>query len=337
MISIRQSVNDLERLAELQKSTLSCYQLAIRANAEYAVELEASQAAEFRQHLYALQRALEKATQPEEFEAVQSSFRGELRDYRDKANEWLEKTRGDLQAAAEAMQVLAQTVAANGTDHAKVLKADLQKLVAIADSHDLEQIRTVIRATAHSINESYQSLHRETQLVVAQLNDELRSLHRELDNERKALYTDASSGAWNHDKLNQRMGELLNRGDAFCVVILWITNLKRLKSTGSPLVIEGAMKAMVKRLKGLVGTDACVGRWSEEEFAVILELVPETALRLSLEMSHSLSTRYSVQESGTAQFLSLRLATAIADHPAGSDPERFREKLQSLTSVMQGG
>jgi len=336
MISIRQSVNDLERLAELQKSTLSCYQLAIRAAADYAVELDSTQAIEYRQHLLALQRALDKASRTEDFEAVESSFRGELRDYRDRSNHWLEKARGDLQAATDAMQTLARTVAASGTDHAKVLKTDLEKLVTISDSRDLSEIRTVIRDTAHSISESYQSMQRETQLVVAQLHDELRSLHREIDSERKALFTDQASGAWTREKLTFRMGELLHRGDGFCVVVLWIANMKRLRASGSAFAVDGALQAMVKRLRELVSTDASIGRWGEEEFAVILELVPSTALALSAEMAQTLSTRYSVQENGVSQNLTLRIATALVDCAPGGDPGKFREKLQSLSTAMQG-
>jgi GGDEF domain-containing protein len=212
----------------------------------------------------------------------------------------------------------------------------VEKLRAIADSHDLDQIRGTILAAATSMTESYECLRHETQLVVAQLQDELRSLHREIDSERRALYTDHASGAWTRDKLTARMSELLNHGDGFCMVVLWITNLKRVRATCSTLVVEGALKAMVKRLKGLVGTDATVGRWGEEEFAVLLEVVPATALGLSTEISRALSSRYSVQENGIAQYLTLRIATTMADHPAGSDPERFREKLKLLTSLLEG-
>jgi GGDEF domain-containing protein len=335
MISLRQSVNDLERLAELQKSTLSSYQLAIRAVADYAVELDLTQVAEYRQHLLTLQHSLDKASSSEDFEAVESSFRGELRDYRDRSNHWIEKNRGDLQAATDSMQVLAETVAANGTDHAKVLTTDLEKLVTVADSQDLTQIRSVIRSTTQSIRESYVCLQRETKLVVAQFHDELRSLHREIDSERKALFTDAASGAWNREKLKLRMTELLNRGDGFCVVILWITNLKRLRAGASAAVIDGALQAMVKRMKGLVGTDASIGRWGGDEFAVILELVPSTALASATEMAQTLSTRYSVQENGVAQNLTLRIATAMLDHSPGGDPGRFHEKLRSLSAAMQ--
>ncbi|HEY4360425.1 MAG TPA: diguanylate cyclase [Bryobacteraceae bacterium] len=329
-------MSDLERLADLQKTTASCYQQAIRASAEYAVDLNPGQTAEFRQHLLALQQTVEKAEAAEHFQALQSSFRGELREYRDRSREWLEKTRADLKAAAEAMQVLAQNVASNGADHGQQLKDDLRRLVSITDTSDLGKIRTAVRETALSITRSFENMQRETQLLVVQLNDEIRSLHREMNNERKALYTDPVSGAWNRDKINLRMEELLTRGEGFSVVILWISNLKRLECSCSPLVIEGALKAMVKRLAGLLGTDATVGRWSHDEFIVLLDLAPSATTTLCAEMAQALSSRYSVQENGIAQHLTLRLATAIADHPPASNPEKFRAKLQLLAGAMQG-
>jgi GGDEF domain-containing protein len=173
-------------------------------------------------------------------------------------------------------------------------------------------------------------------LIVAQLHDEIRSLHREMTKERKALYTDSISGAWNRDKLNLRLEELLNSGEGFSVVIVWITNLKRLEASCSQLVLEGALKAMVKRLNGVVGSDSVVGRWSHDEFVVLLDMAPSAAISLCTEISRALSTRYSVQENGVAQHLTLRIATAVADRAPASNPEKFREKLQVLVATMQG-
>jgi GGDEF domain-containing protein len=322
-------------MAELQKTTAACYLLGIRAAADYAIEFDPSHAAEFRKHLSALQHTLEHASGPEEFHTVQSSFRGELREYRDRARDWMETTRGDLTAAAEAMEVLAHGVASDGSDHAKALKADLEKLLAIADTNDPARTRAMIRSTAARIAQSSEGIRRETQLVVAQLHDEIRSLHREIDHERKALYTDPASGAWNRDKLTLRMTDLLNRGEGFCAVVLWIGNLKRLESTCSPSVMEGALRAMVKRLNGIIGSDAVAGRWAADEFLVLLDLEPATAVKLSSEIGPELSTRYSVQENGIAQHLTLRIVTAVADHTPGSNPDKFREKLQLLTGAMQ--
>src|SRR5262249_36082217 len=156
--SIRQSVNDLDRLAELHSTTVDCYGQAIRASGQYAIELDSGATAEYRSHLAALHEMLRTASNEEQFQAVQASFRGELREYRDKANEWLEKTRSDLKGAANAMQVLADGVASNGTGHEKTLKAELDKLVAVADSNDLSVMREVIRSAARIIAESYEQM-----------------------------------------------------------------------------------------------------------------------------------------------------------------------------------
>jgi hypothetical protein len=48
MISIRKTVNEMDRLDELQRVTADCYRLAIDSAAHYAVQIDQVQAAEFR-------------------------------------------------------------------------------------------------------------------------------------------------------------------------------------------------------------------------------------------------------------------------------------------------
>ncbi len=52
LVSILKSVNELEQFARLQEQTKSSYAMAIRSAAEYAVEVDAAQAEELRQHAW---------------------------------------------------------------------------------------------------------------------------------------------------------------------------------------------------------------------------------------------------------------------------------------------
>jgi GGDEF domain-containing protein len=336
LISIRKSVDELERLQRLQQATAANYAMALRAAAEYAVELEPSQAGQFRQHLNALQVALQKASREEDYQVVQSSFRGELRAYRDQSQDWLARVRGELQAAAEAMQTLANGLSANGVDHEKQLKKDLQALSSAINIEDLSQVRAVVRAAVASIAEGHDQARRANQMMVAQLHDEIRSLHREIDSERRANYTDPFSGAWNRRKCEDKLGELLQHGEAFCVVLVWLSNLKRMETSASRAVIDGTLKALVKRATGIAGKDAPIGRWSTDEFLVFLELEPASASSVSGELSKQLSSRYAIQEHGVSQQVSLRVDTVVVDRPTGTDPERFRQRLDQTSAVLRG-
>jgi GGDEF domain-containing protein len=333
VISIRKTVNDLERVEQLRQLCHSGYIHAIRAAADYAIELDPAQVAELRQNLERIREQLENASEPEHFEAVQASLRGELRLYRDRSAEWLDKMSRELQASAMAMQSLAGSLCANGSEHEAKLNAGLKALASVQTSNDLVFVKKVTHTAATTISESWDQLRRANQVVTAQLYDEIRALHREIDNERRALFTDPSSGAWTREKLNLRIEDNLRGNDSFCLVFASITNLKRLTVTHSRGVIESALKALVKRVDGIVGKDSMIGRWNEDQFAVLLELNPGQAMAISSEIAKDLSAYFSIQENGVARSLTLRVTTSVVGRPLGGDAAHFREKLAMLDAV----
>lgn len=333
MISIRKSVNDLERLEQLRQLCHDGYVNAIRAAADYAIELDPVQIVELRENLQRIREQLENASEAEHYEAVQASLRGELRLYRDRSAEWLERMSRELQASAMAMQSLAGSLTTNGSEHEAKLNAGLSSLASVQSSDDLVYIKRVTHDAASGIRESWEQLRRANRLVTAQLHDEILALHREIDNERRALFTDASSGAWTREKLSLRIEDNLRGADAFCLVFASITNLKRLTAAYSRDVIDGALKALVKRVHGIVGKDAMIGRWNEDQFAVLLELNPGHAMALSSEIATDLSAYFSIQENGVARSLTLRVTTSVVGRPLGGDAGHFREKLAMLDAV----
>ena len=116
MISLRKAATELERLEELQQTLAKCYALAIKSSAEYAVELDPHSTEYFRQRLQLLDAQCSQASAPEHYNAVQASLRGELRNYRDQAREQMTRMRKDLQNAAAAMKVFAESVSNSGDD-----------------------------------------------------------------------------------------------------------------------------------------------------------------------------------------------------------------------------
>lgn len=333
MISIRKSVNELEHSEQVRRLCQDGYLNAIRAAADYAVELDPTQIAELRQNLNRIREQLETAAGAEDFQSVQANFRGELRLYRDRAAEFLERMSQELQSSAAAMQSLAASLTANGSDYEAALGAGLRSLSSVQESDDLSYIKQTTRSAAATITESWEQLRRANTLVTAQLHDEIRALHREIETERRALYTDASSGAWTREKLNLRIEDNLSGDDAFCLIMAQITNLKRLNETYSRAVIDAALKALVKRVHGIVGKDAMIGRWAEDEFAILLEVNPDYAMAVSSEISKDLSAYFSIQENGVARSLSLRVSTSVVGRPLSGDADHFREKLTMLDAV----
>jgi GGDEF domain-containing protein len=337
LISIRKTATELDRLEDLRKTTADCYGLAIRSTAQYVVEVAPTLAEGFRRHLESLQEQLRGAGSTEEIQAVQSSFRGELRDYRDQAALEITRLRGELHNAATAMQSFANSVATAGADHEQELEAELVDLETVAQSNDLGQIRQRVGAVTRAISTSVEQMRRSNQLVVAQLCDEIRLLHQEIEVGKRVQSVDPVLGVWNRQKLDSRIEELFQKNQPFCLLQICVRNLKRLESEHSRFLIENGLKALLERLATLLGPDMTIGRWSDQGFVAILETDPSSAITLSRAAARQLSGTYTIQEGGTARSITLQAASGIIDCAAGSNRDNFRQKVAQLADALAGG
>jgi len=342
MISIRKSVDNLSRLEELEKrealssAIRDCYTLAIHSAAKYAVEVDPALALEFRGHLQVIEDQSRTALSAEQLHSAQSSFRGELRDYRDKSDARLVKLRKEVQNATAAMTIFAETVSLNGENHEQEVSAQLHTLESAARSIDIGEIRGSVGAAVAGIRSSVEQIHRGNQLIVAQLQDEIRVLHLQFEQERKALFMDRASGAWNRQKIDIHLDNLLRQNQPFCLLLVWVRNLKRTQSQYSATVVEGALKALVARFSALLGEEAVIGRWTVDQFVAVLDVPSSRAIALSAEATRKLSGGYAVQENGLSQTVTLQATAGVVDRSPGADSAAFRQKLDQLAGAIAG-
>jgi GGDEF domain-containing protein len=342
VISIRKSLTDLEHIDELTKcealaaTIRDCYTIAISSSAHYAVEVDPHLAAEFRSHLQLIGEQSRSAASLEQLRSVQSSFRGELREYRDKSVVKLTKMRKEVESATAAMMIFADTVASNGANHDHEVKVYLNDLQSTARKDSIEEIRGGVTVAVAGIGVSVEHLQRDNQLLIAQLQDEIRALHQQIEQERKILYTDRMSGAWNRQKIDLHLDNLLRQNQPFCLLLVCVRNYKRIVTQYSPAIVEGTLKALVVRFAAVIGEGPVIGRWTEEQFVAVLDMPAGDAIRLSAEANQKLSGSYSVQENGLAQKVVLHATAGIIDRATGSDSSSFLQKLEQLAEAIAG-
>src|SRR5215475_10319151 len=116
MISIRSAISDLEKSDELRVSTLECYVSGIRDVAQYAVELDDDVTGTHRKYLTTLAEDLSDPTL-ETLTQSRATFRGLLRDYRDKASQFLNRLREELSNTPTALQEIFNALGQSDGDH----------------------------------------------------------------------------------------------------------------------------------------------------------------------------------------------------------------------------
>lgn len=334
MISLRRTATELERLEALSASLSDSYRLAIRAAGEYAVEVDSQEFSDFRERVESLAAQLESTIDAQDVRAAQGVFRTSLRDYRDQAKSRIDHLRKEVEASAAAVAAFAGAITSQGTDHQAQMNTELEHLRKIAGWENLSDIRQGIGRVVTGISEAVAQMQRANQMTVAQLQDEIRTLHQSLDARRRNAATDASTGVWNRQKSEHRMRDLLKLSEAFCVLLISVANFRRLEGRYSPRVLEGALKALTRRLREIVGAEPALGRWSDGEFLVVLDLDPSSAIALSREIASGLSTSYPLPDRLSAKPIPLEVATGLVERAAGSDGEAFLKKLDQLSAAL---
>ena len=334
MISISQSLSELQRDDEFKRRLAEHYAIAIRTTAEYAIELDPSHTATFADNIRRLESQAAFAATEQEYASIQASFRGELRNYRDFAAQHLARLKAEVAAASTALQTFSEEVMASGAELERGVKQNIRGLETAAQSSDITVIRSGIQAASAGLKRTYEELSRSNHLLVAQLRDEIRALHNEMKQVQRAANTDPASGAWVKAKVEERIERLVEDRQAFWVLLV-SARIKNLGRNYSKPALAEAQRAVVKRLQGSVG-DVYIGRWSEDLYAAIVEMMPDNVAGICEDVRFKLGRTYSVQEGGVAVPINMAIRTAAVEQYQHTAAAQFYSSFgQAISALTQ--
>jgi GGDEF domain-containing protein len=322
VISLRKSVSDLDRLAGERAAFQEALAHCIESAGQYAVELRQNGADTLRVNLHRIAEQAATVSDRHGLDLLHADLRGELRQYRDRAQSEVTELKQQVASAVSSVQEFIATVSLTDGEQ--------------EETGDLTAIRSAIHETVDSALRGFEEIRRAREVTIAQLQDEIRSLHREVEHERRAAHEDPATHLWNRAKLDARIQDLVLLNETFCVFIIGIRNLTQLGARDSRLPSD-CMRAFAKRLTNLVaqsGEIGMVGRWSEDCVAIVFNL-PLAGAPLPMEQLHAtLGGAYSIQLDGVSHTVQLALRIQPIERPKGSNEGAFYLSLgQAAFSV----
>jgi GGDEF domain-containing protein len=334
MISLRKTATELERLEELHRAAVHCYSEALRSTEQNAIELDSAQAARFRAQLQALRDQLRADAGPAELEGIQTSFDTELKDYRDETRGQVQRLRQEVQAAAAAVESFAGSIGESEVNLESGLKRELNSLKQSALSNDVQEIRGAIHASTAKIAASIEQMRSANQLAIAQLKDEIRLLHQEVQAGRHSQTPDPSSEG--RRRINGRMEEFIRKNTPFSVLLVVVRNLDGLQNCFPASVIASALRGFQSRFQNLVPSSTIVDRWAKDQFAAILSTAPGHAVDMSSVVVRGLSEPFLEQDQGAAHSVAFNPRAGVVEFRPGWDLAKFEVKLKQLAEALAG-
>jgi hypothetical protein len=180
MISIQQSIAELEQEQRERQLVAECYSAAIENAAEYAIELEGAITDSYRKELREVVQRISNSG-IREMEESKRDLRNIFRNHRDSAAKYLNGLRSDLADRAKAFQILVESLAEAEGDHEKQMQSALCVLREVSRNLKGSPAGNLIDGAAANIERSFQQLRKQHQLTIAEFVTETRLLHTRID------------------------------------------------------------------------------------------------------------------------------------------------------------
>jgi GGDEF domain-containing protein len=332
MISILSSISELDRSHELQTVLLNTYLQAIKSSAQYAVDLDDKTSGPHRRHLNELvEQVAELADQApsgiaDHVTASSATFRGLLRDYRDKAARYLKQLREDLANTARALQETLDSLSQSAGDHETQLRKSVVELRQVSGEADVAAVRAKVRHAADAIEINLEQVRKEHQLTVAQFLMEIRVLHQRVDSMEAATSVDSMTGLSDRGEMEDRIRS--TRPGSFHLLLFQAKGIRRAEAQFGCSTSGELAAAFTKRLRNNLPAMATLGRWSPEEFIVMIGESRDQNSSASRWATAQLSGTYSCVHSGKTVRPSLEVSVGIVDSISRETAEQTLERVK---------
>jgi diguanylate cyclase (GGDEF)-like protein len=325
MISILNSVNDLDRCHELWDLVLDCYRVAIKNIAHYSIPLEEEVSAQHREYLAAIVGSLDTPT-VEVLHESRATLRGLLRDYRDKTSQYLQALRDELSGTARALGQIMDALGQSEGDHDVQLRNALTGLRTLPLPPGSE-IRAAIQGAAKTIEISLDQVRKQHKLTVAQFLVEVRMLHKRIDSLESAACVDGLTKLFTRAEMTDRIKAM--EPGAFCLLLLKVNGFKAAQVQYSPEIGDELAGAFSKRLRNSLLPTTAIGRWNLEEFMAVLHMDKTEASAVVKNIAEHLGGSYACLLDGKTVRPAVHLRVALMEK--GSETmERLLERVDEF-------
>jgi GGDEF domain-containing protein len=317
VIWIRESSTPPSHPPEEPGVALECYIAAIQNIAHYAVELDAETTEPHVKYVAGLAAEVQAAPS-QALPESRARLRGLLRDYRDKAAQFLGRLRQQLESTAKALQETVEALAQSDGEHSTRVRGTLQRVREAAATPEGASLRAMLTAAVNSIEEDLAQMRREQQFRMAQLQTEVRILHQRVESLQNAAAMDQASRFSSRRSIEEYVESLPAAG--FMVLILKAHGLAQARAKYGTSIADELAATFARRMRNCVPKDTVMGRWNEQDFLAVLPVSQGRENTDPQAVSAHLSMPYACMMAGKVVRIPLEVSVEVlpAEAPPGT-------------------
>ncbi|MGA2183212.1 MAG: hypothetical protein ABSH47_09295 [Bryobacteraceae bacterium] len=330
MISIQNEIRTAEDLQALLFAVSENYRAAIEDSSQYAIDLDSSITPGHREALRRIagRISVEAIGSGVVLPSLRSSVRNVLRDYKERAEQYLGDLRGKLEEHADALRTVLGTLTADSKDHEKKLRSEMKRLGEITAVTSLVEMRVGVLELKGSLETCIDELERRNRITVAELTSEIHALQRQVDQLR--VPSDRGGGIG----VRERVEAETAAGNSFLLLFVRIRNLDSIRTRFGPELTARVVRCAIKRLNNVPARNMTVGCWQEGVLCAVIAEPDSSGVELVREANNRLSGKYVFTESDRVIEIPAQIVTASVERPREETPERTAARITDVLTLL---
>jgi hypothetical protein len=330
MISIQNEIRTAEDLQVLLTAVREAYRAAIADNSQYAIDLDSSITPPHREALRRIAEriSLEAVGSGSTLPSLRSSVRNVLRDYKEKAEEYLGDLRGKLEEHASALQTVLGAMTADSADQEKKFRAEMKRLGDLATVNSLVEMRTGVLDMKGRLEVCIDELEKRNRVTVAQLTSEIHALQRQVDQLKAPASAASVTG------VRERVEAETAAGNPFLLLFARIRNLEYIRTRFGPELTTQVIRCAIKRLNNLPNKNMTVGCWQEGVLCVVISGTGSSGVALAREANNRLSGKYVFTELDRVIEIPAQIVTTSLERPGEEPPDKTASRIAGVLALL---
>jgi diguanylate cyclase (GGDEF)-like protein len=336
MISLTKSLTEFDRLNSLSQTSLECYLAALRSIEQHAVEVTLEEVAEHRKKLREMRGAVETGPEVSVLLQTKESLDAELKRYARRAGGIIREKEKDIRDILAMLAEAASAMSERGERHTAQLRGLASELESVSALDNLSLMRKRLAANVGSLKSCLESMRRDNQTSVEQLQNELRTFRRRLQEAEAEAATDPLTGLANRREAEKLLNRKIDAGRSFCIMLFDLDGFKQINDRHGHHAGDQILKTFSKRLVEQFRADDVVCRWGGDEFLAILgSTLPDPVARAST-IASNMSGLYPIRTSTATSHIRVSASVGVAQHEPGESGEDLFARADSFLYQSKG-
>ena len=256
---------------DLLPLALASYRAVLLAMGKSAAEGSAVVSQELQEKLAALEAELAGKITSDLLKQAEARAEEELKKWGGRTAEYFKAKANEVKELLIVLAKTAESVGERDKRYASRFSELTTQLHTIADLEDLGQVRTTLVQRATELKSYVDQMAEESKKSVAQLQAEVSIYETKLKAVEELALRDTLTGLANRRNVEERIEWRIQRKQQFCVVVLDLNGFKNVNDTYGHVAGDTLLKQFSHELRGSLRSSDLVGRWSGDEFVVVLD------------------------------------------------------------------